>query len=197
MEVLPFCTIWITSDESLALTLEVILPCRRYDTILLPDDQELAAKNQWLKTLIHRPHLHRLFTRNRKARFSGSIAQDSGAQVIGDRRTMLESVAGAAAGNPDIVKIRMAVNQKVAVGSVFILADTGLQDRSIVHCRKMFFQEAAKVVDRGGLNYAAAAIGIEGRAVTVKSDLEAAVFDVGKGIRDIGMAMMQPHGHLR
>src|SRR5437764_13972180 len=103
---------------------------------------------------------------------------------------MFESVAGAAAGNPDIVKIRMAVNEKVAVGSIFILADTGLQDRRIVHCGKMFFQEAAKTVDRGGLDHAAAGIRVEARAVTVKSDLEAAVFDVGKRVRDIGMAMM-------
>jgi hypothetical protein len=38
---------------------------------------------------------------------------------------MLEAVPGPAAQEPDIIYLRMAVHDKVTVGSLLILADTG------------------------------------------------------------------------
>src|SRR5436309_8350961 len=65
-----------------------------------------------------------------------------------------------------------------------------------MHCRQMFFQEATQSLDRCRLYYAAAGVGINRRTVPVKSQLEAAIFHIGKGIGNVRMSVMQPDRHL-
>jgi hypothetical protein len=54
-------------------------------------------------------------------------SQDSLASVFADGRTVFEAVPRASAHQPDIFKIRMPVDQEIAVGGIFILADAGFR----------------------------------------------------------------------
>ena len=55
--------------------------------------------------------------------------QNSSAQIFAQRRPVLKAMSRASARDPDIFKLRMAVDQEIAVGAVLILADARLVER--------------------------------------------------------------------
>src|SRR5882724_11429735 len=63
-----------------------------------------------------------------KAGFRFSFAADLRRQVFAEGGAVFESVAGAAAHKPNVGHFRMTVDQKIAVGGVFVLADAGFDD---------------------------------------------------------------------
>ena len=56
------------------------------------------------------------------------VVEHEARHVFPDGRSHLESMAGAAAGEPDIVGGGMAVEKEIGVGSVFVLADAALDN---------------------------------------------------------------------
>ena len=56
------------------------------------------------------------------------VVEHQARHVLPDGRSHLESMAGTAAGEPDIVGGRMAVEKEVGIGSVFVLADAALDN---------------------------------------------------------------------
>ena len=59
----------------------------------------------------------------RVARLRGAIVQDTRGDILADGGTVFEAVSGAAADQPDVCEIGMAVDQEIAVGCIFVLAD--------------------------------------------------------------------------
>jgi hypothetical protein len=49
--------------------------------------------------------------------------QDTRGDILADGGTVFEAVSGAAADQPDVCEIGMAVDQEIAVGCIFVLAD--------------------------------------------------------------------------
>ena len=91
---------------------------------------------------------------------------------------MLEAVAGAAAYQPDVVKFRVAINQEITVGGVFVLADARFDDGRIFQGGEAARDEFLRGSESFGAGYAGLCVGINARAVAIVGDFEAAGFDV-------------------
>ena len=68
---------------------------------------------------------------------------DAGGDVFAQGGAVLEAVSGAAAYQPDILKIRVAVDQEVAVGGVLVLAEARFDDGGILQGWKALGKELA------------------------------------------------------
>src|SRR3954469_10408260 len=58
----------------------------------------------------------------------GAVFEEDAGDVLPEGRRELEAMAGAAAEEPDVAGVRMAVEKQVAVRAVLVLADAGLHD---------------------------------------------------------------------
>ena len=154
-----------------------------------------TAKVGRRRTSVHGALLGGLFCQQRKARFGGGMVKDARAQVFSQRRAMFESMAGAAARDPYILKIRMLVDEKVTVPCVFVLAYAGLEDGSILQRRNVFLQIGVQTVERRFRDNTHASIGIKIFSVAIKGDFESTALDIGQGIEQIRMRAMQPDRH--
>src|SRR5256885_1180740 len=76
----------------------------------------------------------------------------------------------------------MAVDQEIPAGCVFVLANPGLHKDSFGHFGKAFLQETAGFGDTFGSYAAVASIGIEGGAVKVEGNFEAAGVEFGDAV---------------
>jgi len=79
------------------------------------------------RVLVHGALLHVPFRGETEAglrRVYGS--EHLSGKILAHGRTMLESVTGSSTGQPDVFHLRMAIQQKVPVGAVFVLANAGL-----------------------------------------------------------------------
>src|SRR6266566_7417761 len=98
----------------------------------------IADSNSWsfpsyTRALVHGALLHGPFRGETEAglrRVSGS--EHLSGKVLAHGRTMLESVTGSSTGQPDLFHLRMAIQQKVPVGAVFVLANAGLDQRGVL-----------------------------------------------------------------
>ena len=116
--------------------------------------------------------------------------QDSPAQVFSQRGTMFKAMARASADNPHIFKLRMAVDQEIAVPCIFILADARLKHRRVLQLRYILPQIFSQLGYRRFPYYSHIAVGIEALSVAIKSNLESAALYIGQGIRQAGMRAM-------
>src|SRR6266852_238971 len=89
---------------------------------------------------IHFPGLLRLLCGQGKTWLSRSIAQNAPAQVLAQRRPVLESMSGATASEPYVIKVRMAVNQEISIPGVLILTNAGFDDRRMLQRRNVLLQ---------------------------------------------------------
>src|SRR5690242_11843131 len=87
----------------------------------------------------------------------------------------------------------MTVNQEIAIGAVFILADARFDDRRIAQSRESPAKIIAHERERLAGN-AIEAIGINGRTVNVAGDFEAAALDIGNSVRFGGS--VEPGGKI-
>src|SRR5262245_1623 len=146
---------------------------------------------------INRALLHGLLSREGKARLGGRVIKHTCTHVFAKRRSVLESVAGAAAGEPQIVEAWMPVNEKVAIPRVLVLAHAAFNHRSIRQGRHMLPQISTQTIDGRRRYNPHAAVGIKGWAVQIKSNLEAAALDIGQCVRQVRMHAVQPDRHSR
>src|SRR5947209_20318716 len=97
--------------------------------------------------------------------------KDTRTYIFTHRRSVLETVPGAAANNPDILQLGMPVNQEIAIGSVLVLADPGFHDWSIPQSRDMFAEVTMDLRNRLLRDHPHLGIWVDIWAVAVKSDL--------------------------
>src|SRR5215469_15286777 len=144
---------------------------------------------------IDRAFLNRCFCRQRKKRLLHLVVLHAIGRIFSHRRTMLEAVARATADQPDILKSRMLIDEEIAVGSVFILADARFDDRRVLQSWKT----AREILARGSSSFRAGdarlRVGIGGFAVAVKGDFETAAFDIGHTV--VFVVQIDPRGHRR
>ena len=89
----------------------------------------------------------------------------------------------------------MAIHDEVAVGSLFVLAHARLDQRRVFHCRKAEGEIFTNALQRGWADDSLAVSGIESRAASVISHLEAAAIAVGDAVEET-LAVIAPHGKL-
>src|SRR5207342_728431 len=135
-----------------------------------------------VRTSVNLAFLHGLLGGQAEAWFGRRVIEHAFDQVRAYRRAVLEAVAGATAGDPDVVEGRMAIDDEIAVPGVLVLADFGLEQRCRGQRGKAPSQEFACVRDprRGGptLN----GVGIERFAVRIVGELEATTIDIGESV---------------
>src|SRR5580704_10644138 len=108
---------------------------------------------------------------------------------------MLEAMTRSGAYQPYVLHLGMSIRQEIAVRTVLVLADPGFQQRRILQGREQLSQTPPHFDDLLLGHKAIGGIGIEGRAVVIVRDLEAAVFQIGN---TIGAGIdIDPGGHGR
>jgi hypothetical protein len=115
--------------------------------------------------------------------------------VFAQRRAVLEAVAGAAAHQPYVFHLRVAVNQEIAVGGIFVLAYTGLDDGRFPQRRKAARHIAAHPFRRFLRHDAGLGIGVDALAVPVECDLETAILQIREAVDFV--PEKEPGGHGR
>src|SRR5689334_10251377 len=109
---------------------------------------------------------------------------------------MFEPMTGAAAHQPHVLVVWMAINQKVSIPSVFILTHTRFQDRRILKPGNMACKKLTQTCYSFGHHQTFVVVRIDGGAVPVKSYFEAAPLDIRESIRDVSVLVMEPDRHI-
>ena len=135
-----------------------------------------------VRTSVNLALLHGLLRGQSEACFGGRVIEHALDQVCAHRRTVLEAVAGAPAGDPDVVEGRMAVDDEVAVPGVLVLADFGSEQRCRGQRGKAPGQEFARVRDSRRSGPTLDGVGIERFAVRIVGEFEATTIDVGESV---------------
>ena len=63
--------------------------------------------------------------------------QNSSAQVLSQRGAVFKAVSRTSARDPDILELRMAIDQEIAVPCIFVLANARLDNWRVLQCRYM------------------------------------------------------------
>src|SRR6202043_1792863 len=128
----------------------------------------------------------------RKLGTGAAAAPDQLGGVLAECRPELEAVARAAAEQPDVAGLGMAVDQQLAVQGALVLADAALEQGSAGHPGEPPGEGAAGAVEirRGRQPFAAG--GIERLAAAVVGDLEAPVVVARDTVED-AFAEIHPH----
>ena len=87
---------------------------------------------------------------------------------------MLEAVAGTTAGKPDVGHFRVAVDQEIAVGGVFVLADAGFDDGRVFEGGKAAGYIVSGPFGAFGADDARLGVGIDGLTVRVSRHFQTA-----------------------
>src|SRR5262245_11259324 len=146
-------------------------------SILLYIDNTLNSAARVIR-LKDRPIPRSLFGSQCKSLFDLSAFCDARRDIFAQRRAVFESVAGAASGEPDIVEIWMAVDQEIAVRSVFVLADARFDERGARQRRKPPGHKRARHLERVFGHLALGGVGVNRFAVTIEREFEASIFQV-------------------
>jgi hypothetical protein len=94
-------------------------------------------------------------------------AGDELREIFADGWTVFEAVAGSATGEPDVFESGMTVENEIAVGSVFVLADAALDKRSVGEGGEALGKVSTHFVQRAGRRDAVGGIGIDGRPMAI------------------------------
>src|SRR3954470_15319395 len=94
--------------------------------------------------------------------------------ALAEGRAVLESVPGAAAHEPDVIRVRVPVEDEASVRRVLILADAALEQRRAAHAGETFLHMRARVFEALSDHAAIAMSGLERRPTGIIGELEAA-----------------------
>src|SRR4051794_26304391 len=89
----------------------------------------------------------------------------------------------------------MYVDQEVAVGAVLVLADFGADQRRAAQSRESAVAGSDDLVDRGLRRSAVLGVGIDEDAVLVVRELDPAIFEVGKAVKNVAGVEVRPARH--
>src|SRR5215468_5470345 len=117
-----------------------------------------------------------------ESRLAGPAPQDPFGQVGAHGRAVLETVARSAPDEPDVLGFGMTVDQEVAVRSVLVLAHARFQQWRFGESGKTAREERPHARHALRDDETIAAVGIEGLAVAVGSDLEAAALQIRNAV---------------
>jgi hypothetical protein len=95
---------------------------------------------------------------------------------------VLEPVTGAAAGEPDVLVLRVAIDEEVAGGRVLVLADATLNEWCGAHTRESATHPRSRGLDAVVVDLAVFGVRIERRAVGVDPHLQPAPFEIGNAV---------------
>ena len=137
--------------------------------------------------------LHGLFCGQGEARLGCAFAGKTRCHISAHGGAVFEAVAGAAADQPNIFEPRMAIDQKISIGSIFVLADARFDDGSIFQGGETLAEIVASGLFCFGSGSAVRGVGIDRRAMAVDGDFHAAIFQVGHAVNFIAQA--NPGGH--
>src|SRR5437870_6948810 len=113
------------------------------------------------------------FRRQTKARFDAFVTTfDFGGDVLPNHGSMFEAVARTAANQPDVIKLRMKIDQEVAVRSVFVLTDTRFRYRRVFQCGQTPGETLAHLGEPLAGHNSIARIRIKFGSMTIDRDLE-------------------------
>src|SRR6185437_10902698 len=154
-----------------------------------------AKQARLLPKSIHRSGLHCLLARQQKPLFRRSTPKHHISNVGSYRGPVLESMARTTAHQPNVFEIRMAVNEKVTVPRVFILAHPRFQNWGVGKARDMLAEERPQASDGFCRNDSLLGIRINGRAVPVKGNFVAVTLNFRQSIRNVWVLMVQPYRH--
>src|SRR5262249_49906739 len=85
---------------------------------------------------IERSARSRRETREREQRVGRPVVANQTREHLAERRSHLEAVTAAAAGNPDFRQAGVTVDEEVSVGAVLVLTDLGAEERRAGERRK-------------------------------------------------------------
>lgn len=128
-----------------------------------------------------------------KAWLGRGRARDLRRHIFADEGAVFEAVARASADQPRVPAFGMAVDQKIAGGGVFVLADARFEQRRVGQSREALAQQRARAPQRRWGEFAAAGFWIERGAVRIEGQLEAAA--VQRGDRVGSFTPRDPGGH--
>src|SRR5262249_24871932 len=130
-----------------------------------------------------------------EASLDGAALQNPRGDVFAHGRAVLEAVAGAAPDQPQVVPLRMTVDQEIPVGSVLVLADLASDERRSLQGRKASTHEIPDAGESFRRDDPGPVVRIEGGTVAIGRDLEASSLEVGDPVNLFGE--VHPHGHFR
>ena len=128
------------------------------------DSRKTGQSKEWVARLIGENHL---------------------AQHLAHRRSVLEAVSRAAAGQPDVGRGGMAIQDEMTIRSVFIMADPRFQQGSILQGGKAVCQIAAGPLDAWRAGNSFSGSGLKRRSAGIVSHLEAAPLVSRDGIEKV------------
>src|SRR3954452_6797947 len=94
-------------------------------------------------------------------------------------------MTGAAAEEPDVLCVRMAIDDEIAVGAVLVLADFRRQQRRLRELREALAEELARALDALRARDALHRRRIDGLATRVVGDLEPLPVDARHAVDDV------------
>src|SRR5882724_8076716 len=92
-----------------------------------------TGRNSTSRNSVNGPLLRRAFAREAESRLRLARPQDAARNILADRGSVFESMAGSAAREPDVRRRRMLVEKKISVRRVLVLADARFDQRRILH----------------------------------------------------------------
>src|SRR5690606_9503651 len=98
--------------------------------------------------------------------------------VVAERRTMLERMTRSAARNPDILHLRVAVDQEVLIRGVLELTHAIVHQRLLCHVRESECEVRACAGDRFSGRKALVGVGVERLVAAGRCDLETRSEDI-------------------
>src|SRR6185295_19344948 len=97
---------------------------------------------------------------------------------------------------PDVCPVGMSVDEQIAVGAVFVLADARLDYRAALQRRETSLHVVAHFRQRTGGELPIADIRIDRRSVLIVRNLEAAAFKIREPVVDVAVVEIRPTGQL-
>src|SRR6266568_1001995 len=141
------------------------------------------------------PLLYRHFRAQRKPRLGLGAVKESSSHIFAQGRAVLEPVSRAPARKPNIFHLRMPVDQKIPVRSIFVLANARFHNRRILQRRKSPRNILSNHLCHRHRNNPGLRIRINSLPMLVKRNLQPPSLDVRHSIDQV--FLKQPCRHCR
>src|SRR5262245_61210397 len=127
----------------------------------------------WPITSTHNAAVEHVCSLEGEARIGGRVRGDQLCDVLSDRGTVLEPVAGPAADDPHVVVVRMAIDQEVAARRVLVLTHPAFHDGRVGESGQAPCEPGACLGDAVVIDKPSIVVGIEAWPMGIDADLHA------------------------
>ena len=122
------------------------------------------------------------FAGQRKPWLGLAFAANLGGKIFAERGAVFEAVTGTAASDPDIWPLGMAIDEEIAVGSIFVLAYPGFDDGCVFESRETAGEKIACGLCAFLRRDARLGVRVDGFAMGIAREFQAAAFDIRHAI---------------